>query len=69
MDNNETYETNEENLVQDLKKSLKDATNETRSILDDYNKQLKKQLKIRLYLMQPKKLWTLQKVILRILKG
>ena len=31
----EHHEPNEENLVQDLKKSLEDTTNETKSILDD----------------------------------
>ena len=31
----EQYETTEENLVQDLKKSLEDTINETKSILDD----------------------------------
>ena len=31
----EQYESTEENLVQDLKKSLEDTINETKSILDD----------------------------------
>ena len=31
----EQYESTEENLVQDLKKSLKDTINETKSTLDD----------------------------------
>ena len=45
IDDNKTYEPNEENLVQDLKKSLKDASNETRSILDDLQQTVEKTIK------------------------
>ena len=37
--------TYEENLVQDLKKSLEDTTNETKSILDDLQQTVEKTIK------------------------
>ena len=41
----EHHEPNEENLVQDLKKSLEDTTNETKSILDDLQQTVEKTIK------------------------
>jgi len=41
----EHHENNEENLVQDLKKSLEDTTNETKSILDDLQQTVEKTIK------------------------
>jgi methyl coenzyme M reductase beta subunit len=38
----EQYESTEENLVQDLKKSLEDTINETKYILDDLNQTVEK---------------------------
>ena len=38
----EQYETNEENLVQDLKKSLENTINETKYILDDLKQTVEK---------------------------
>ena len=38
----EQYETTEENLVQDLKKSLEDTVNETKYILDDLKQTVEK---------------------------
>ena len=38
----EQYETTEENLVQDLKKSLEDTVNETKFILDDLKQTVEK---------------------------
>jgi len=38
----EQYESMEENLVQDLKKSLEDTINETKYILDDLNQTVEK---------------------------
>ena len=41
----EQYESTEENLVQDLKKSLKDTINETKSTLDDLEQTVEKTIK------------------------
>jgi hypothetical protein len=41
----EHHEPNEENIVQDLKKSLEDTTNETKSILDDLQQTVEKTIK------------------------
>jgi methyl coenzyme M reductase beta subunit len=41
----EQYETTEENLVQDLKKSLEDTVNETKFILDDLKQTVEKTIK------------------------
>ena len=41
----EQYETNEENLVQDLKKSLENTINETKYILDDLKQTVEKTIK------------------------
>ena len=41
----EQYETTEENLVQDLKKSLEDTINETKYILDDLKQTVEKTIK------------------------
>lgn len=41
----EQYESTEENLVQDLKKSLEDTINETKSTLDDLEQTVEKTIK------------------------
>ena len=41
----EQYESTEENLVQDLKKSLEDTINETKYILDDLKQTVEKTIK------------------------
>jgi len=41
----EQYETTEENLVQDLKKSLEDTVNETKFILNDLKQTVEKTIK------------------------
>ena len=41
----EQYEPNEENLVQDLKKSLENTINETKYILDDLKQTVEKTIK------------------------
>ena len=41
----EQYESTEENLVQDLKKSLEDTVNETKFILDDLKQTVEKTIK------------------------
>ena len=55
----EHHENNEENLVQDLKKSLEDTTNETKSILDDLQQTVEKTIKDQSISDATKKLWTL----------
>ena len=41
----EHHEPDQENIVQDLKKSLEDTTNETKSILDDLQQTVEKTIK------------------------